>query len=86
MVDRKNVVLTDKSTRVREVICFPGHIYRCSCNLFESIGILLLVFFAPTRYRVVKITHFSSEVVLRTTGHMVIYPGSDSSLEVIILC
>jgi hypothetical protein len=27
--DRKIVILTDKSTRVREVICSPDHIYRC---------------------------------------------------------
>jgi hypothetical protein len=41
--------------------------------------------FAPVRYMVVKTAHFSSEVVLQTTKHMVIYPGLGSSLEVITL-
>jgi hypothetical protein len=34
---------------------------------------------------VVKIACFSSEVVLRTTKHTMIYPGSGPSLEVIPL-
>jgi hypothetical protein len=42
----------------------------------------LSVFFALVRYRVVKIAHCSSEVVLRTIKHMVIYPGLGLSLEV----
>lgn len=38
--DRKNVTLIDNSNRVREVICFDtDHVYKCSCMLFESIGI-----------------------------------------------
>jgi hypothetical protein len=41
------------------------------------------MFSAPTKYRVVKITHSSSEVVLRTTKHTVIYPDLGLSLEVI---
>jgi hypothetical protein len=41
------------------------------------------MFFAPIKYRVVKITHSSSEVILRTTKHTVIYPDSGLSLEVI---
>jgi hypothetical protein len=45
----------------------------------------LSVFIAPARYRVVKITRSDSELVLRTTKHMVIYPGLDPSLEVITL-
>jgi hypothetical protein len=45
----------------------------------------LLVFFAPTRYRVVKIAHSRFEVVLRTTKRTVIYPSSGPSLEVIAL-
>jgi hypothetical protein len=44
------------------------------------------VFFALVRYRVVNIAHFSSEVVLQTMNHTVIYPGSVPSLEVIALC
>jgi hypothetical protein len=40
------------------------------------------VFFAPARYRVVKITDSSSEVVLRTTKHTVIYPDLGPSSEV----
>jgi hypothetical protein len=39
MEDTRIVTVTDKSNRVREVICFPSHIYKCSCKLFESIGI-----------------------------------------------
>jgi hypothetical protein len=35
---------------------------------------------------VVKITRSSSEVVLQTTKHNMIYPGSGPSLEVIALC
>jgi hypothetical protein len=45
----------------------------------------LSVFFAPTRYRVVKITRCSFEVVLRTMKHTMIYPDSDPSLEVLTL-
>jgi hypothetical protein len=45
----------------------------------------LLVFFAPTRYRVVKITCSCSMVVLRTTKHTMVYFGSDPSLVVIAL-
>jgi hypothetical protein len=43
------------------------------------------VFSTPAKYRVVKITCSSSEVVLRTMKHVVIYPSSDPSLEVIVL-
>jgi hypothetical protein len=42
-------------------------------------------FFAPTRYMVVKIAHFSSEVVLLTMKHTIIYPGSDPFSKVIAL-
>jgi hypothetical protein len=45
----------------------------------------LSVFFISTRYRVVKITHSSFEVVLRTSKQTIGYPGSDLSLEVIAL-
>jgi hypothetical protein len=45
--------------------------------MFHSVNAQLSVFFAPTRYKVVKIARFSSKVVLRTTKHMVIYPGID---------
>jgi hypothetical protein len=43
------------------------------------------VFCTGERYRVVKITHSSFEVVLLTTKHTMIYPDSDPSLEVIAL-
>jgi hypothetical protein len=45
----------------------------------------LLMFFALANYVVVKITRSSSDVVLQTTKHTVIYPGSGRSLEVIDL-
>jgi hypothetical protein len=45
----------------------------------------LLVFFAPVRYNVVKITRSCSEVVLQTTKQTIVYPGSSLSLEVIVL-
>jgi hypothetical protein len=50
-------------------------------------GVLLIlsVFFAPVRYMVVKIMRSCSEVVLRTTKHTMVYPGSCPSLEVIAL-
>jgi hypothetical protein len=41
--------------------------------------------FAPVRYRVVKITHSSSKVILLTTKHIVIYPDSGPSSEEIAL-
>jgi hypothetical protein len=44
------------------------------------------VFFAPARYRVVKIMYSYSVVVLRTTKHTIVYPGLGPSLEVIALC
>jgi hypothetical protein len=42
----------------------------------------LSVFFAPARYRVVKIAR---SVVLRTTNNTIVYPSSGPSLEVIAL-
>jgi hypothetical protein len=42
-------------------------------------------FFAPTNYGVVKITHSSSEVVLQTMKHTMIYPDSCPFSEVIAL-
>jgi hypothetical protein len=39
----------------------------------------LSMFSALVKYMVVKITHSSSEVILRTMKHTVIYPGSDPS-------
>jgi hypothetical protein len=41
--------------------------------------------FCTSKNRVVKITHSSSEVVLRTTKHTMIYPDSSPSLKVISL-
>jgi hypothetical protein len=48
-------------------------------------AVLLSVFFALARYSLVKIARSSSEVALQTTMHMVIYPDSGPSLEVIAL-
>jgi hypothetical protein len=42
--------------------------------------ILVLVFSAQSKYRVVKIMRSSSKVVLQTTKHIVIYPSSGSFL------
>jgi hypothetical protein len=44
------------------------------------------VFFAPARYKVVKIARSNFDVVLRTIKHMMIYPSLGPSLEVIVLC
>jgi hypothetical protein len=46
----------------------------------------LSVFSAPARYRVVKIARSCSKVVLLTTKHTMVYPGSGPFLEVIALC
>jgi hypothetical protein len=45
----------------------------------------LSVFFAPPRYRVVKITCSYSKMVLRATKHTIVYLGLGPSLEVITL-
>jgi hypothetical protein len=45
----------------------------------------LSVFFSPARYMVVKIARSCFEVVLQITKHTMVYPGSDPSLEVIVL-
>jgi hypothetical protein len=45
----------------------------------------LSVLFALTRYRVLKIAHSFSKVVLQTTKHTMVYPSSGPSLEVIAL-
>jgi hypothetical protein len=45
----------------------------------------LSVFFTLARYRVVKIMHSCSKVVLLTTKHTMVYPGLGPSLEVIAL-
>jgi hypothetical protein len=45
----------------------------------------LLVFSTPAKYRVVKIARSSSEVVVQTTKHTMIYSSSGSSLKVIAL-
>jgi hypothetical protein len=52
----------------------------------RRLSLVMSVFSALTKYRVVNIVHSSSEVVMRTMKHTVIYPGSDPSLEVIALC
>jgi hypothetical protein len=46
----------------------------------------LSVFFAPARYRVVKIMLSYSEVLLHTIKHTVIYHGLGPSLQLIALC
>jgi predicted membrane channel-forming protein YqfA (hemolysin III family) len=56
-----------------------------ACYKFLFLACQLLVFFASARYKVVKIAHSCSEMVLRTTKHTMIYPGSGPSLEVIAL-
>jgi hypothetical protein len=43
------------------------------------------MFFALVRYRVVKIICSSSKVLMKTMKHIVIYPGSGPSLDVIVL-
>jgi hypothetical protein len=45
----------------------------------------LSVFSASVNYGVAKIMRSSSEVVLRTTKHTMIYPGSGPSSEVIVI-
>jgi hypothetical protein len=42
----------------------------------------LSVFSTSANYGVAKITRFSSEAILRTMKHTMIYPGLDPSLEV----
>jgi hypothetical protein len=51
----------------------------------QVLGAVLSVFFTPVRYMVVKIVCFSFEMVLRTTKHIMIYPGSGASSKVIAL-
>jgi hypothetical protein len=46
---------------------------------------LLVSVFSPARYRLVKITRFCSEVVLRSIKHTTVYPGSGPFLKVIVL-
>jgi hypothetical protein len=46
---------------------------------------MMSVFSTPAKYRVVKITRSSFEVVLRTMKYTVIYPGLGPSSKVIIL-
>jgi hypothetical protein len=45
----------------------------------------LSVFFCTSKNMVVKITHSSSKMVLRTIKHTMIYPDSGPSSEVIAL-
>jgi hypothetical protein len=49
------------------------------------LALQLSVFSALANYGVVKITRSYSEVVLLTTKHTMIYPGSGPSLDVIAL-
>jgi hypothetical protein len=58
---------------------------RKGCYKSPFLASQLLVFFEMTRYRVVKMACFYSDVVLQTTKHTIVYPGSGSSMEVIAL-
>jgi hypothetical protein len=70
-------------------------VFKHHLSLFFMIKIIIMssnkterelsVFLVPTRYRVVKIMRSSSEVVLQTTKHTVIYPGSGPSSKIIAL-
>jgi hypothetical protein len=53
-----------------------------SVTVEATVHVQFSVFSALIKYRVVKIAHPSSEVVLQ----IVIYPSSDPSSEVIALC
>jgi hypothetical protein len=59
------------------IIIYNKHLLLRSCSF---VGV-----FTPARYRVVKIACSCSEVVLWTTKHTMVYPGSSPSLEVIAL-
>jgi hypothetical protein len=52
---------------------------------FPYLARQLSVFSAPANYRVLKITCFSSKVVLQTMKHTMIYPSSGLSSEVVVL-
>jgi hypothetical protein len=60
------------------------------CNIGESILSTCMGFVDKTKdnhkARVVKIVHSSSEMVLRTTKHTVMYLGSSPSLDIIVQC
>jgi hypothetical protein len=67
------------------MLLFMYHIAFCK-SLFLTYQLSVFVgVFCTEKNRVVKIVHSSSEVVLQTIKHMVIYPGSGPSLEVIAL-
>jgi hypothetical protein len=51
----------------------------------QSKAFILSVFSATVKYMVVKTTRSSFDVVLRTTKHIVIYPGSGPCSEIIVL-
>jgi hypothetical protein len=48
-------------------------------------GVPTIGVFCINKNKVAKITRSSSEVVLRTIEHMVIYPASVPSMEVIVI-
>jgi hypothetical protein len=59
---------------------------RRACCKSPFLGHQLSVFFAPARYRVVKIVCSCSEVVLQTMkNYTIVYPGSCLCYEVIAL-
>jgi hypothetical protein len=64
------------------------HMQVCGVQNIHSLVSTVLdlsVFFAPVRYRVIKIIGSYFEVVLRTTKYTMVYPGSCPSLKVIVL-
>jgi hypothetical protein len=60
-------------------------VYNTPKTIYSRDVVVVSVFFAPANYGVIKIVYSSSEVVLQTTKHTMIYPGSGPSLKVIVL-
>jgi hypothetical protein len=88
---RRTVLPTENSPHVRcspSTIADEGTIGMSSGKARYKYPFLLRQlspFFAPARYRVVKIACSCSEMVLQNTKHTMFYPGSGPSLEVIAL-
>jgi hypothetical protein len=60
-------------------------VYNTPKTIYSRDAVVVSVFFAPANYGVIKIVYSSSEVVLQTTKHTMIYPGLGPSLKVIVL-
>jgi hypothetical protein len=94
MITRRTISPTEKSLHVK---CSPSVVTASAdegtiemsrgraCCKFPFLAHQLSVFFVPARYRVARIVHSSSKVVLQTIKHTVIYPSLGPSLEVIAL-